>query len=304
MPLFKRIVSLLLTDQTTGQQTQIDKLRVAFSCTQTAQLIANPGAFTIYNLSESTRARIRRLDTVVTLLAGYEEDESSNGPRVVYRGNVTFVKHMLEHPDWVTTLETGDGIAAIRQSTSTIGLPSGTRAVDVMNQFISDLGVGVRGISPAISANFKQYEGAFSFMGQTIKGLASVVDSLGGEASIQDEEIQVVPKEAPYLTRTVIVQGDSGLISTPEPIMEAGSGARVALIPYGHRLRTLLNPIVRPGTLIDLRSRSVKGLFYVQTVVHDGDTRGASFSSTMEVVPVGPDLRPNLGLLIPGGLQL
>jgi len=81
----------------------------------------------------------------------------------------------------------------------------------------------------------------------------------------------------------VLLTPDTGLIGSPErsdDIEETQSGERKRL---GWRVKSLLNPQIRPGDRLQIKSAEVDGVFRAENVNHFGDTEGGDWYTEAEV---------------------
>ena len=296
---FDRTVSLDYGDAG-GLGVRVSKLRVAFDILKTDNDLANTAQITIYNLSEDSRKKIKQLDTTCILRAGYVEDI---GEQMLFTGNVQRITHQYQLPDILSVLQMADGSVALRDSRSSLSFASGTNAVTILKRFASDFNLQIRTLPVGYDAN---YPNGFSFAGSTRLGMNRVAERLGLQWSIQNGEIVFIPRKKSIQNTAILISSDTGLLGSPEALDDLGAELSkeyrrekreikaaakkkalvddgIDMVKPGWTVRTLLNPRLEPGGLVQLDSRDVKGVFVISDVHHKGDTHGQEWTPTIEV---------------------
>ena len=87
----------------------IRDLHMSFDVLATRDSKPNTAKITVYNLSETTRGLFNELTTGIELWAGYGDNLG-----MIFRGSwdskTSIYRHKQTGPDWVTEIETGDGL--------------------------------------------------------------------------------------------------------------------------------------------------------------------------------------------------
>jgi hypothetical protein len=101
--------------------------------------------------------------------------------------------------------------------------------------------------------------------------LQKLLNSAGLEGSVQNGELQILPKGKPLNVLAVKLSPNTGLIGSPE----LGSKGVVKLV-------SLLNSEIYPGRKIQVLSESVTGFFRVEACSFIGQTSGNDWYTAIE----------------------
>ncbi len=249
---------------------RVDSHRVAFNVEKTLKPDPNQCTLRVWNLSADQRAQIEELkpktgDTrgiPVIIEAGYEE----TGAGQIFLGDLRTVSSVREGPDWVTTLESGDGEQATQNSRINVTLGPQTRPDVALRAIIAKLGID-QGNAPIALAKLLA-TGATTInpkrmvlSGSAADHMTNFCRSAGLEWSIQDGAIQILDLNRTLTTFAPLLKSDSGLIDSP------------SVDPKGLLTCTMLiQPNVRPGGLLVLDSRTARGTYRIERAKWDGDT--------------------------------
>lgn len=282
-----------------GQGKRIENLRVKFKCEKNNESHPNTAEIEIYNLAEETRSMLEAKNTRVALSIGYLGLDSQNqgskpGPKsnveIVFIGDVSKAAHKKpthkddhgkgekgpiseklgkgrEGQDIITKIHVADGENKFRNARLDKGYPPNTKLKQVFTDVINtlELGKGAQiGIPDMNIAN-----------GLTLSGLARdhlniLTEAHKLEWSIQDETIQVIPQNKGTTESIVLLSPESGLVGIPEKTDK------------GVEFKSLIQPKLRPGRLVKIESRFVKGTFKIRKVNHNGDSNKGTFLSIGE----------------------
>lgn len=250
----------------------VSGLHVAFRVTKTTKKEPNTCELTIFNLSKSSRETIAQLaNPTVQIKAGYfgrdEQDDvqasvdaalggggaSDRGFGLIFLGDLRDAHSSKEPPNWVTTLESGDGEKSTRFSRINKSFASGTNLATVMTEVSKSMGVGIgNAAKKAQSGNLleagKEFLNGITMSGQSSKELDRIVKSAGLEWSIQDGALQLLDPGKPLEDVSVVLKPGTGLIGSPT----IGNDGVI-------KLRSLLNADIVPGRQIDVTSRVLSG---------------------------------------------
>lgn len=283
MPRFNRTYRLL-AGEAGGSGVEIrPPIHITFEVDKDAKEETNVHRISIWNLKKETRDRIVEPDTFVVLYAGYEEED---GPVLVAAGNVTFGYSYIDGPNWVTELELKDGYANVRDTVVSMGYGPGARASVIIRELARQMGLH---LVMSNDAPDRTWQNGFSFYGAAYKALHKVVQGTGLEWSIQNAELQVIPRRGVTPRQAVVLSSDSGLIGYPERtrrgaqekarVKDKRSGDNKDIVSAkqqidGWRVESLLLPQLNPGDLVKLESRTVEGWFRIEELRHTGDYGG------------------------------
>jgi hypothetical protein len=292
-----------------GQQgLQMRNLRIVFKIKKTLRSDSfNTANVSIYNLNKDSRNFIDTLDindeknkdNLMTIQAGYDTIE-----KMLFVGNITLVSSEIKRPDVVTTIEAMDGKLAMNQlRIGTLAIPAftygkKTSAKRVLKDVIRASGLDTHyndGIVPD-----KLYENGFAFIGMGKVLLDNVCNYLGLIWSIQNNTLKLLASGSSDGAAIMSLSSSSGLIGSPEKInvdsqeftkkeRNAMSGKETTAlgkkvfkkIGGGWKIRTLLQPTVEPGSVIEVSSEEIPSgsHFRVIEVEHSGDTHGQEWTS-------------------------
>lgn len=280
---------------------RIQGLRTVFSVEKTTPGEPNTARIQIYNLSERTRQSIFK-DFLLTLRAGYRPIEptafeSTPALPQVFKGNIRFVATERQGPDLMTTLECGDGETAIRGARINLRYIPGTPSLRIFNdltQKLKDFGVEViTAISEVVSGYLDRatsepsnipdadaerlvqttFQRGQSLMGSAWDEYVALCNRHGLDLSIQDNILQITPKDSTTDTEPLEVSVNTGLIGTPSKNQAGG-------INFQH----LLSHEFSIGRRINLTSQLISGVYKIDRLRQTGDTHGPSWYSYIETV--------------------
>lgn len=276
MPQFNRLCSVIIGIP--GQQGKRHSgLRVRFSVERDLKASSNTAKVDIYNLSEDSRAAIKEHLSTFTLYAGYAED---SGESILFTHDVDSVTHKVTAPEIVTTIETGDGRKATRESRVSLSLEPGCNVGDVCKVIAERMQLPIKEI-PQVS---QQFSSGFSFVGPAEDALRRVSAAGNLEHSVQDGQLVFLSRGKSSTKESVFLIGpESGLIDVPERITQPNEKLKSNVPQSQWSFRALLNPQLTPGRRIQLQSRIVSGVFRLDAVRHVGDTHGEEWFSECEV---------------------
>lgn len=277
--LFQRRVNLILVPPTPGtlqappvsQGTLIESLRVQFTVTKTITKEPNTADIRVSNLAESSRSQLQGQGWRIILFAGYAN------PAQVFTGNSRTIDHVHEGSDWVTKIQCGDGERNYQFATVSTSFAPGTPIRTALTQAVKAMAVDPGNSQQAFSNIVGQFVSGYAMHGKATAELDSVLAGQGLEWSIQDGRLQILAPNTTTNEGAVLVNEQSGLVGSPEhgtPTKIGGPGVL--------RVKSMLNPLIRPGRQIKVESQFVNGYFGVQKVVHTGDTCGGDWYSTAE----------------------
>lgn len=261
-----------------SQAVVIEGLRCVFRVDRDLEKNANKLELSVYNLSETTRARLQRKADKIYLQAGYH-----NTVKQVFSGDIRQVDQTREGPDWVTKFYAGDGERALRFARFSNTYRPGTTVREVVRAIADALGVdSSAAISQAESllvGGLDQFVTGYAFHGKASTALDEVLDSVSLTWSIQDGTLQILRRDQPLQGQVVVISPESGLIGSPtfgSPDEKDG--------PPILQVKSLLQPSIRCGGQVEVRSERIKGQFKVIKLSHTGDTHGGDFYTDLECV--------------------
>lgn len=302
--LYNRTISLVIgTEGGKGQEFGAG-FRIAFSIEKGASKSPNKCSVKLWNLKETTRARVSVIGNVLILKAGYSEDI---GAIRIFAGDVVRASTVREGADWVTALELMDGLSEFRDTKLSVSYAPGVSAMQVLKGIAPRMGLPVRSY-PAPMAP-RTYPAGFAYVGRVRDAMDKVCTYLGLEWSIQGREVQIIRKGGVYQERAVVLSSSSGMVESPEldskTMTEAAAAkegitsksagvsqtyerddetgdVKKVLQVNGVTAKALLMPTIEPGGYVQIKSRDFDGEYFrVETLTHTGDTHGQDWHTSM-----------------------
>jgi len=221
----------------------------------------------IFNLNRDHRKKLEDAkDVDVELLAGYQ----NNTLELLCAGTMREVFSQRDHPDWITTIKTGDGdkasSARLNRSYSA-GTQKSTLWKDLVDA-IKATGIGAGNAIEAFEngeyANgIKELLHGGAVQGSAMGQLREMAKSANLDLSIQEGELLLTQVGQPLSTTAVVLSPTSGLIGSPQ----AGTKGEV-------KARALLLPGLKPKRQVEIKSELVSGMYVITKAKYTGDTSG------------------------------
>ncbi|MCJ2126793.1 phage protein [Methylobacterium sp. J-077] len=232
-----------LTVQGSSGSRDFSTLRVAFRVDQQTRQTPNTAEISIYNVSRSTAQQfINKEYTRVSLSAGYEQNAG-----IIFQGNIKFSRFGQETPvDKRLDIFCGDGDEAYNYAVTSKALPPGWTHADVVNAALDpmkayDVARGyIAGLPPT------KFNGPRILFGPSKDILRDTAKATGTEWSIQNGQLQILPKDGTLPGGDVVLNSDTGLIGLPTQT------------PGGIVVRSLINPRVTPGCVLRINNSSIQ----------------------------------------------
>jgi len=261
------------------ESVRITGLRVVFDAKKSLAKEPNSLDLRIYNLSKQTRSSLQGRGLKVLLLAGYQNEIGQ-----IFSGDSRTCDHVYEKPDWVTRIQCGDGEVKYRTSRFVESFAPGTQVADVLEACARALGVGIGNakvrFQQALPRNFQQFVQGFAAHGNAAQYMDMLVRSAGLAWSIQDGELQVLSTTEVNTDEVVLLTPKTGLIGSPVHGSPDKKGGLSTL-----KVRSLLQHKLRPGGRFKLEADSIRGVFRVEKLGHNGDTASGPWYTALEAKP-------------------
>lgn len=269
--LFERAIRL------TAGGLQVTGLRAQLRVMKTAEKEPNTAAVTVFNLSEQSRAAMQKKGLKVIVEAGYTGTIAQ-----LFSGDARQVDHVREGPSWLTKIQCGDGETAYQYATVSENFRPGTAFGDVFAKVaratgwdVTDATATVRAAVPTV---FRQ---GYAACGRASAEVDRLLRGRGLEWSVQDGRLQVLGLGKVTRETAVVLSAATGLIGSPALGTPAKKGK-----PALMKIKSLLQPELRPGRRVRVQATAVNGDFRVVTVTHSGDTHGQEWYSEIECSPI------------------
>jgi len=246
-------------------------LYIKFSVEKSKGKNPNKAKVELYNLSPASLQLLEMPNLVLRLFAG------ESVPSLLFQGDIgkRGIKTVITAPDQVTTIECGDARKATREASFTRSYPAGTPHTLILADLSATLalqGVVVGYVDPTLEP--VTYAGGVTFCGKARTALDQLASDLGGEWSIQDGVLNLVSSGSPLPGAAVVISSLSGMRGSPERTNK------------GISVTTKLCPQIGCGKIVSVVSKLVTGFYRVTKVSHEGDSRGMSWDTKLEGVPL------------------
>jgi hypothetical protein len=268
--------------------------------------VETPNTLTVrvWNVAPDVVARIRNPDFAgetgpgprVKLQAGYEGNLA-----IIFDGTIKQTRSGKENPtDTYFDILAGDGDRpyneALIRAVIAAGPLQGQARFDAIKKAFEDAGAATGGYIPPIV--FPVAPRGRVLFGMARDGMRDLADSLGMSWSIQNGQLQLLPRQGYLPGQAVVLNAQTGLIGRPEQTEN------------GIRAKCLLNPLIRIGGLVQIDNKSInqttireqgfpqytsfslpapvtdEGVYRVYVADHFGDTRGQEWYSDLTCLAV------------------
>lgn len=252
----------------------IKDLRIQFKSELTLKKQPNVCEITITNANEETRTFLQTKPIKLRLEVGYD-----GTTRQLFSGDLRWGASTWKAPQWETKLQVADGDRAFRFGHVNVSLKPGGTVLDAIEQVSRALQIPVpRNLAKDPNTALK-YNGGLSLYGEAQQALSELLEPLGYTWSIQNGRLQALQRSELAPGEAFRIDPTTGLKGSPEVgSPDKNKGTPVCTV------KTLIDPRIYPGALVDLQSRNVRGLYKVVKVSHEGDNTEGEFETTLELV--------------------
>lgn len=286
---FLRKVSLIVGNAS-GQGLDLSQLHIRFTIWSATTQSPKHTTIRVYNVADATAKRLQQEFQQVFLQAGYGDNVGQ-----IFSGSIKQIRKGRENAtDTFIDIIAADGDAAYNFATINTTLVSGWTAADVYNAILASLkpyGV-TAGYAPAFPAT-KGARGKTMY-GMTRDYLRELAASVGSMWNIYDGKLDLIPVSGYIPGQTQVITSATGMVGVPTQTVD------------GIIVKCLLNPNIRPGSLIQINNASIQqaalsvdytatnyfpsldddGFYAVYAMTITGDTRGNAFHTDMICVGV------------------
>lgn len=266
----------------TGSGKRLEGLRVKFKCEKTLSGEPNKAEIEIYNIAEDTRNMLLNQKTRVRLAIGYLGFQpkgflgtglgGSSNVETVFIGNIKKFNSNKTPTRWegvdiITKIELADGGNAYRNARLDKGYPPGATLKMAIDDVSKALGLPKSAFSAIPDV---QIAHGISLSGLAKDHLDTLTKPYGFEWSIQDETLQITQVKNTSGDATIVLTPQSGLVGSPN------------VTDKGVEIKSLVQPQLRPGRRILVKSKIMTGIFKINKVTHEGDSHEGDFLSKCE----------------------
>jgi hypothetical protein len=270
--LFQRRVEVTL-----GKVLVKGDFRIGFNVHKTTKEEPNTLDLEINNLAEKTRGALRMTGEQVVLSAGYADSFG-----ILFSGDARTIDHQRQGTDWVTRVQCGDGERAYQYARFGESFKPGVLIKDVILAVARKTGLGIGNLEEALVSqkfrgNITQFVHGFSDNGPAFFVFRSLMKTVGWQYSIQHGQIQILKNGKDTISKAVLLTPETGLIGSPTFASPPRKGGLPVL-----KIRSLLQPKIVPGGIVEVHSETANGQFRVESVDHTGDSYGGDWYSDVE----------------------
>ncbi len=256
----------------------LSDLDIAFKVARSVRREPNTAEIQIWNLSRTSRATVEAGGTLV-LRAGYED------PPVLFRGDSRAVETSREADDWVTTIWARDGGRAYSEARIARAYAAGTACATPLRDALAEMEIGEGNLEEYTQA-FRLRNGAARFedgyvaAGPCRRVVNDLVRAAGLRWSVQNGALQLMSRDQPLQSRSVVLSSDSGLIESPtwDERGRLTRGRRGILTA-----KALIQPGLDPGRKVFVDSEHVTGHFEIDAGTWAGGTRENDWAATLSL---------------------
>lgn len=285
--------NLIVGDYKQNQAINITDLQITFDCSKTSNNTERSDSCTIeiYNLSETSLKYFEGSYVAAAFDVGYKEI----GLKRLFSGEINQVTTRKSGTDRVTQIVMGSGYVALNHTMLNKVVPAGKTVQDVIDEIRKQMPGVVRGIYAGTNiSNPVLYgyplTGTPKEMLQELSRANQVEWRVDGDSLYVNDTKGVISKDTAF-----VFSKDTGLIEVPyktyqnlngqlkkggkklNPNSTKESSTSSTDIEAGIQFKSLLNPEVLPGSIIEVKSNEVNGFYKVDSLRYFGDYRGNDF---------------------------
>ncbi|MBD8026417.1 hypothetical protein H9636_07065 [Ureibacillus sp. Re31] len=262
--LFNRYISIF----TEGLTLNNKELDIEFNVLFDDDLEPNVSEITIYNLSSTTRNRLKRGNSL-TLTAGYAEDKG-----VILSGNIENVKTDKVGTDRATVIKIADNVPFNSEKTLQMSFKKGIKADQIIRQLAQRSGIKLAVLN--LPQN-KVFAKGHSVDGKVIDEIFKIAQDCGASAYIYKSQAYVRPLTQGDNNRFSL-NVDTGLIDSPEYFVEEKNGKTVK----GYKIKSLLQYRMGTASIVQLQATGIKATLRVRKGKHT--CKGNSYYTEVEAI--------------------
>lgn len=297
-----------------AQTLDLSKMRFTFRVQQDEQEAPNNAVIRVYNMRDTTIARIKKEFNRVVLQAGYQ-----NGPAgVIFSGEIRqFGSGREDAKNTYLDLLCADGDTGYNYGFIHQSFAAGTPHLQMVDASIATMG------PYGVNKGQVNYEGTGGILprGKVLFGLAraqlrGLTKQVGATWNIDGGKVNVTPLDGYLPGQAVVLNSATGLIGRVEQTIE------------GMKATALINPRLTPGCLLQIDNKSINtmqaqkplagpgspqipfdsykglqryasiaadGVYRVYVVEHEGDSRGQEWYSHIIGLAVNPVTQEVIG---------
>lgn len=228
----------------------------------------NISEITIYNLSESTRNKLKRGE-VLSINAGYVEDKG-----LILSGRIDSIRTTPFGADRATVIKVLDTYSYDVKKTLQRSYKGKIKADAILKDLVKALGLKVAVLK--LPTN-KVYDKGFSVSGEIFKKIQEIANDCGASAYISRQQTYIRPITEGD-NHKFILSPDTGLVGSPEYF----ESERKGVVMKGYKATSLLQHRMNTASIIQLQSIVTKSTVRVKSGKHI--CKGSSFYTEVEAI--------------------
>jgi len=219
----------------------------------------------IWGLSPEHQEFVANKNAPVALYTGWDNGQPLI-PTLIFPAYHVSTTH--DGPDFITKLEGGDGGRAAQEARTNKSHAPGVNIFDVAKGLLGMRGkMGANSLATLqAAAGNRKLNGGYVSVGKATRQVKGLMDELGLDMTVWLGNVVLTPKNGTTGSRFLLTP-DSGLVGSPGP-----AGAPQPQLPQQWKTKILLNPLIGPGSQVQVQADALNGAFRCQTVDHHGDT--------------------------------
>lgn len=256
---------------------EISQLRLRFTVEKNLKASPNTCEVIATNLSPATRSEIRGALTYVRLEAGYQD---SDGPRLLFSGDVTWARSSMVGPTWETRMIVADGARAFANARVSKVYGAGATVIQVLRDAAASMQLTLPKEIETSAELREQFTTSFVFSSKTSDELSRLLAPFGYTWSVQGGRLQILRDEDFLKDSIALISETNGMVGSPDAGKPSTKGKAPPI-----NIKLKLYPELSPGALVQVDSRECTGRFKIQRVRHTGDTKSGDWYTEIEVEP-------------------
>lgn len=287
--LFDRGYRLIVGDKAGGNAIEFTDLQITFSVDKSNEVHADKCDLSIYNVSPDSIKNFLIEDNIVELYAGYGTEIN-----LIFVGQIDIVSTELNGADIIVKMTFSDGRVSMVETTVDKHFPAGSTLDQVLRSLSTTLGFSYssnNGTYPQGTGLTYVYPRGVSVSGNVKQWIDTTIKGHDIHYFVSNKIAYAVPVNAPIGSEVAnVFTPETGLIGSPNKknvTSKINKKKKSKDVREGIEFRALLANDVAVGTLVQVKSKFVDGLYQVTKVKHQGDYRGGQWFSDIEgILPV------------------
>ncbi len=253
-------------------------LRVSFVITKTLESKENEADIEVYNVSRDSYKLLQQINETysIQLSVGY-----GNYIHSLFLGNIEKSTYHREKSDWILTIKGKDGQEISQDTIINKSYREGFDLKSVLLDMINSTNVlskdafkdAKKWISEKLDS-VKKTQNGLTISGRLVNEINKILSEFGASLSIQDEKAQIIYDNSNNNNDIVLLNPSTGLIGSP---IDKGT-------EEGIEFKCLLIPIIKPGTLVKIQSKTINDYYRVDKITYKGDTYGNDWECKCEAI--------------------